>query len=190
MRDVRGPHDIAILWSRLDRTGTEAARLTLHGGEWLLHGNAAFEHEGRSCALGYTIGCDLEWRTRAARVAGWVGDRALDLRLVQFEGRWQLNGEHVPAVDGCIDIDLNFSPSTNLLPIRRLELANGDEADVRAAWLRFPSFTLEPLEQRYRRVDETTIRYESGGGSFTAELQIDEHGFVTHYPGFAKAVAR
>ena len=42
------------------------------------------------------------------------------------------------AVDGCRDIDLNFSPSTNVLPIRRLSLDVGDQAAVRAAWLRFP----------------------------------------------------
>src|SRR5438132_1248052 len=80
--------------------------------------------------------------------------------------RWRLNGTECPAVAGCIDVDLNWSPSTNLLPICRLGLAPGQEAGVRAAWLRFPSFTLEPLEQRYRRLDAATYRYESGGGAF------------------------
>ena len=85
---------------------------------------------------------------------------------------------------GCIDLDLNFSPSTNRLPIRRLGLAIGQEAQVRAAWLRFPSFTLEPLEQIYRRLNATTYRYESAGGKFVAELQVNAAGFVTHYPNF------
>lgn len=74
---------------------------------------------------------------------------------------------------------LNFSPSTNLLPIRRLNLAIGQGAAVRAAWLRFPSFTLEPLEQVYRRIDPTTYRYESAGGRFVAELQVNDSGLVT-----------
>lgn len=85
---------------------------------------------------------------------------------------------------GCIDLDLNFSPSTNLLPIRRLGLAIGEEAKVNAAWLRFPGFTLEPLEQLYRRIDRTTYRYESAGGKFVAELRVNTAGFVTHYPNF------
>ena len=72
-----------------------------------------------------------------------------------------------PAVAGCVDLDLNFSPSTNLLPIRRLNLSVGQEAAVRAAWLRFPSFILEPLEQLYRRVDATTYRYESAGAGLS-----------------------
>jgi hypothetical protein len=87
-----------------------------------------------------------------------------------------------PSVTGCIDLDLNFSPSTNLLPIRRLNLAVGDEAQVRAAWLRFPSFELEPLFQTYRRIDESTYRYLSSTG-FAADLEVSSVGFVTNYPG-------
>ncbi len=32
-----------------------------------------------------------------------------------------------------LDVDINFSPSTNLPPIRRLNLGIGQEAKVRAA---------------------------------------------------------
>ena len=85
-----------------------------------------------------------------------------------------------------VDIDLNFSPSTNLLPIRRLGLAVGAEAPVTAAWLRFPSFALEPLAQTYRRLSIGAYRYESGGGAFTADLEVDDAGLVTRYPGFCE----
>jgi hypothetical protein len=97
-------------------------------------------------------------------------------------GDWTLNGELQPQVDGCIDVDLNFSPSTNLLPIRRLNLKVGEESQVRAAWLRFPNFRLEVLSQLYRHTAEHTYRYESGGGSFVAELIVNDEGFVTNYP--------
>jgi hypothetical protein len=53
--------------------------------------------------------------------------------------------------------------------------------------LRFPSFELEPLAQLYRRVDESTYRYESGGGKFGADLKVDSVGFVTDYPGIWEA---
>lgn len=79
----------------------------------------------------------------------------------------------------CTDIDLNFSPSTNLLPVRRLELAIGSARAVRAAWLRFPSFTLkEPLEQTDTRLDERLYRYESAGGSFVALVTVDDFGLA------------
>ena len=67
-------------------------------------------------------------------------------------------------------------------PIRRLDLAVGDKAEVKAAWLRFPSFQLEPLAQQYHRLDETTYRYESAGGAFVADLKVNRSGFVLDYP--------
>jgi hypothetical protein len=92
-------------------------------------------------------------------------------------------------VSGCLDIDLNFSPSTNLLPVRRLNLPVGQEGTVRAAWLRFPSFELEVLEQVYRRVASRTFIYESGGGRFSAQLDVNDVGLPTNYAGVWRAEA-
>jgi hypothetical protein len=80
-------------------------------------------------------------------------------------------------------VDLNFSPSTNLLPIRRLELAVGEEGPAAAAWLRFPSLRLERLDQTYRRLGERAYRYESADGAFRRDIEVDEAGLVTRYPG-------
>lgn len=87
----------------------------------------------------------------------------------------------IDAVAGCIDIDLNFSPATNLIPIRRIALEIGDTAVVRAAWLRFPSFRLELLEQSYTRLGEHEYRYRSANGKFEASLTVDEQGLVVRY---------
>ena len=131
----------------------------------------------------YIIECDQTWNTQAARVSGWVGDGSIDIELkVEPDHNWLFNGIEQPAVKGCTDADLNFSPSTNLLPIRRLNLEIGQEAPVSAAWLRFPSFKLERLDQIYRRLDQTTYRYESNGGKFVAELKVNSFGLVTSYP--------
>jgi hypothetical protein len=95
----------------------------------------------------------------------------------------------VPALQGCTDVDLGFSPSTNLLPVRRLGLAIGARAPVRAAWVRFPELTLEVLEQAYTRVSATTYLYESAGGAFRRELTVNSAGFVLEYPDFWRAEA-
>ena len=117
-----------------------------------------------------------------------VGDHVIEIELtVSPDRRWLLNGKESPEVAGCIDLDLNFSPSPNLLPIRRLDLAVGQEMEVRVAWLGFPSFILEPLVQRYRRIDEISYRYESAGGSFVTELRVNAEGFVTKYPNIWEA---
>ena len=104
-------------------------------------------------------------------------------------GAWQANGALVPSVDGCVDVDLGFSPSTNLLPIRRLHLAVGESAAVRAAWVRFPALTVEVLEQTYTRTGDATYVYESAGGAFRRELSVNPDGFILDYPGLWRAEA-
>ena len=52
---------------------------------------------------------------------------------------------------------------------------------VRAAWLRLPELTLEPLEQSYRRTGDRAYVYESGHGAFRANLEVDAEGMVVRY---------
>ena len=178
----------SILWRRLDQPGHESARLFRQGGCWHLAGTAVFAHDQQPCRLDYHVVCDAAWQTLSGQVAGWVGTESVQLELAVDRARsWRLNGTERPEVAGCVDLDLNFSPSTNLVPIRRLDLAIGRHAEVRAAWLRFPDFTLQPLAQLYRRIDVAVYRYESAGGSFATELQVNAAGFVTRYPNFWQA---
>jgi uncharacterized protein len=173
----------AVLWRRLDKPGHEYARLSQDGTRWQLTGIAVFQHEQQPCRLDYSVVCDGQWLTQAGIVTGWVGDKAVGVGVsVDASGTWRINGTECPEVAGSIDLDLNFSPSTNLLPVRRLNLSIGEQAQVKAAWLRFPEFTLEPLDQMYQRVDDVIYRYESAGGKFVAELKVNAVGFVTLYP--------
>jgi hypothetical protein len=185
---VRGERDETMLWRRLDRPGHESARLSFQPPHRRLAGTAVFAGKQGPCRLDYLVVCDTAWRTLSGRIAGWVGEKLIEVELtVNSASRWTLNGAKRPEMTGCLDLDLNFSPSTNLLPIRRLNLAIGQEAKVRAAWLRFPSFALEPLDQLYRRIGESTYRYESAGGAFVADLEVNGAGFVIRYPDFWQA---
>ncbi|HEV7919718.1 MAG TPA: putative glycolipid-binding domain-containing protein [Thermoanaerobaculia bacterium] len=172
-----------ILWQWVDRPGHEASRLSGTS----LEGASVFAHQGAPVSLAYSIVCDSSWRTLSANVRGFIGPRPVDVSIIAGDP-WLLNGEEQRQVAGCIDIDLNFSPVTNLLPIRRLGLPVGEEAAVRAAWLRFPSMLLEPLEQTYRRLSPDLYRYTSAGGAFTADLRVNEEGWVVDYPGVWTAV--
>jgi hypothetical protein len=178
----------SILWRGIVFPGHEACRLVSKESGWQLEGTAVFSQEGQICRLDYQILCDLAWQTVSAKVEGWLGTAVIDIRIKANEyGHWWLNDVERSEVIGCTDIDLNFSPCTNLLPIRRLGLAIGQAAEVRAAWLRFPGFELEPLSQLYRRLDETTYHYESAGGQFVAELKVNRAGFVVDYGGLWQA---
>lgn len=173
-----------VLWRHLDRPGHDAARLVFHEPFWQLGGMAVFLHEGEACRMEYAVVCDAAWQTRHAWVAGWLGSRRIRLDvLVTADRHWHLDGRPCAEVDGCADVDLAFTPATNLLPIRRLSLAPGEQAAARAAWLSFPGFALEPLDQVYRRIGTTSYHYESGGGAFATELDVDPDGFVRRYAG-------
>ena len=174
----------SILWRSLAWPGHEACRLFSQDSHWYLEGTAVFLNEGRPCRLDYQVVCDQAWRTLTGKVAGWLGETAVDIQIKSHSAQhWWMNGVQQSDVMGCIDLDLNFSPSTNLLPIRRLKLGIGQAAEVRAAWLRFPSFKLELLPQKYRRLSDNSYRYESAGGQFVADLRVNDFGFVIDYPG-------
>jgi len=173
----------SILWRRIDTPGHEAARLVSRDGRWHLLGTAVFAEEGLVCRLDYRIACDDRWRTLSAVVTGWVGDEEVEIEIANHDGRWTMNGAECPQVAGCTDVDLNVSPSTNLLPIRRLRLEVGEDGPASAAWLRFPSLRLERLDQRYTRLGERAYRYESADGAFQRDIEVDGAGMVTRYPG-------
>jgi hypothetical protein len=180
----------SILWRRLDQPGHDFARISVQDGDLRLTGTAVFVHDQQPVHLDYHVVCDAAWQTTHATITGWLGVEAVSVEItVDPMHQWWINGVAVPAVAGCIDLDLSFSPSTNLLPIRRLHLAVGKTAPVRAAWLRIPHFHLEPLDQIYLRDGEFTYHYESAGGAFVRKLQTNSAGFVTDYPGLWLAEA-
>lgn len=174
----------SILWLGLVFPGHEFCRLFSQNSQWHIEGTAVFSHHQRPCQLDYQVVCDATWRTLSAKVEGWLYDTPVDILIVTHPDQgWWLNMVEQPAVKGCIDLDLNFSPATNLLPIRRLNLSIGETAEIRSAWLRFPSFKLEPLSQQYTRLKQDKYRYESAGGQFKADLTVNPSGLVVDYPG-------
>ena len=96
---------------------------------------------------------------------------------------WTFNGDPAPAVTGCIDFDLGFTPATNILSIRRIALPVGAEAEVTVAWL--PSLdakALQPLRQVYHRIADDHYRYSCPDLPFDSTLRVNADGFVLDYP--------
>ncbi|PSR22196.1 MAG: hypothetical protein C7B45_07425 [Sulfobacillus acidophilus] len=83
----------------------------------------------------------------------------------------------------CLDVGIGVTPSTNTLPIRRLDLDVGESQDCWATWVRFPDLTLHALAQRYTRLSSDVYRYESLQSGFQATLRVDDHGIIQQYTG-------
>jgi hypothetical protein len=124
---------------------------------------------------------DAGGRTQSAHadITTAAGTRRLEL-AAGAERRWRVDGAPVGALDGCDDVDFGWTPATNTLPIRRLGLAPGASATIRAAWVRFPELDVVLSEQMYTRLADDRWRYASG--SFEAELTVDPAtGVVQRY---------
>jgi hypothetical protein len=82
-----------------------------------------------------------------------------------------------------VDIDLGFTPATNLLQLRRLNLAKSEGADAPAAWVDLDGGgVLSELAQRYERRSESEYAYEAKRFDYAATLSVTEDGFVRDYP--------
>jgi hypothetical protein len=178
------PKESRTRWRRLDVAGHEDAVIVRMAPGWRLLGDLEVEESGVSAKLRYVIECDAEWRTRSALVEGEAGGVPVRIALaVDGAGQWTRDGMAVPHLVGAVDVDLGFTPATNLLPIRRLAMTVGESAPVRSAWLRFPELRLEPLAQTYAREAEQVFRYRAlvDGEPFTARLDTDVFGRVVRY---------
>ena len=83
-------------------------------------------------------------------------------------------------------MDLGFTPATNLVPLSRLALGDGQAADVPAAWLDVSAGTLEVPPQHYERV-ETKYWYEAQSLEYVAMLEVNQIGLIRRYPGLWEA---
>jgi uncharacterized protein len=178
-----------VLWSRRDQVSFEYCQLEQMRDDFRLSGTVLTSHDGTPLRLEYMVLCDERWVTRSVRLSLMHDSASRDLTLVaDDQRRWWHEGDELSAVAGCVDIDISLSPSTNTLPIRRLSLVRGERRDVTAAWVRFPEMTVEPLTQCYERTGDRLYRYSSGGGAFTADIEVDELGLVVRYPPFWERV--
>lgn len=186
---IRAMQTIAsILWRRLDRPGHDVCRLDRLGENWQFDGGAAFRHtDGRLAQLHYRLRCDRAWHTQWATVRGWIGGEAIDLSIVRAGNGWKLNDRPVEELGHCVDLDLGFTPATNLLPLRRLHLAVGDSADAPAAWLDLESGSLAELQQRYERRSESGYWYAAPCFDYAALLDVTPEGLVRDYPTLWRA---
>jgi hypothetical protein len=174
----------SILWRRLDAPGHDACRLERTASAWQLDGAAVFRTEsGRIAQLHYRVRCDLLWHTQWGTVRGWLGESAVDLSITRdARGHWKLNDEAVPDMSHCVGLDLGFTPATNLLQLRRLNLAAGESADAPAAWVDVEDGGLSELMQRYERRSDSTYAYEAKRFDYAEVLAVTAEGFVSDYP--------
>src|SRR5262245_7859692 len=178
---------IAARWQDWSGEGLQHLVLRIQSDRIVAEGMVLATIEGRHFAATYRVECDTSWRatTMQARLAGV--DRDIDL-ATDGAGHWRDgNGASLHDLDGAIDIDLSVTPFTNTLPIRRLDLDEGQSADIRAVYVRLPELNVAIDAQRYTCLKRgRQYRYESLDSDFVRDIDVDADGLVVTYPGLFK----
>jgi len=175
-----------MAWRRLEEHGEERCVFACDDEQCVLEGVGAVAINGSGLIFEYRLECTTGWEIKRAGIIARLGTdefhRVLERR---DDGTWLVDGVHAAEYDRCEDLDLYFSPSTNTVTMRRLQLRVGEERQVRSLLVAEPELNLHPLDQVYRRADQRHYEYQAG--DFRAVIEVDEDGVVLDYPGLFTA---
>ena len=105
-------------------------------------------------------------------------------------GRWgEINGAHRPELDGCYDVHLECTPMTTILPIRRLQLHEGDAAELPVVTVDTETLHVQRVVHRYVRLGDRRWSV-SRHGAVIDEFHVDEHGLALDVPDRFRRVDR
>jgi hypothetical protein len=175
-----------LMWRTIEASGFEHVRVDDSHPGWDVYDSMLVrEHDNQVRRGGYTLILDKEFRTLEIRimVEQQPGSMAALHLLASGEGVWtDADERRIPELDGCIDVDIQWSPLTNTLPVRRLHLQPGEEREIEVAYIELPSLTLRRVTQRYTSLGDRSVRYATETRDFERELTLDADGFVIEYP--------
>jgi uncharacterized protein len=184
MKEKRGAR--RVVWTSSDPPGIEFCRVGRVRQGWELTGTVARRLRGGLAVISYRVGTDRGWRTERVFVEQDFGGKSGTLDMEKEGSGWRVLGRRAGSLEGCIDVDLQVSPATNTLPLKRAGPGVGSKLWLKAAWVRFPSLKVQPLEQSYERLGEHRYLYRSDG--FESEIEFDEFGLVRRYGDYWLAV--
>ena len=174
-----------IAWKALQWPGLEHVIVSDNAAGFRARGQLVLAEDG-IFSVGYELACDTGWRFSELTIGVTSADTDKNLRLaLRADGHWLANDRARPDLDDCVDIDINCTPLTNTLPIRRLDWSTASSHDLNVAYVSVPELEVRAVQQRYTRLEgagreEPAFRYESR--SFRADLSVDDSGFVVDYP--------
>jgi hypothetical protein len=198
----------SLLWNRLDTVGAEHTLVDTTAGLYARGTSVAVDPIGYTCR--YELRTDDSGTTNSVDVVAEGGGWCRKLRLELAAGSWRattaeqgdLDGaltaaghagaglpgtEDLDTLFGAFDVDLTGSPFTNTLPIRRLGLLKAEPGvahRLNVAWVLLPSLEVVQADQIYTALGDGRVRFANE--TFSADIDVDDDGFVLHYPGLAR----
>ncbi|MCP1305716.1 putative glycolipid-binding domain-containing protein [Paenibacillus tyrfis] len=142
------------------------------------------QHNNEIFRIRYDIVLDQSWVTRAVTIRYLGEDQGLSLSS-DGKGIWKdEQGQIIPELSGCIDIDISCTPFTNTLPINRLSYEPSQQQEIQVVYISAAELNYKPVKQNYTllesRKDSSVFRYQSG--NFMENITVDSNGIVVVYP--------
>lgn len=179
-----------VIWRRtLDDRSFEECDVTATPDGFAIAGHVIAAQDGAPLVVHYDIDCGENWSARSVAIDQSFGNVRRRLRLDRAGDGWLVDGVHDARLDGCAEPDLGLTPSTNALAIRRLDLAIGQAAEIRCAWIKFPALSAEPSRQRYERLGDRDYRYTNVASGFTALVAVDALALPVTYENIWTRIA-
>lgn len=176
-----------LIWQHLDAAGWEHVRIQADHPGWNVYDSILIRQHGDQVLRGgYTLVTDKEWKTLELRLMLETEPGVMDGIHLLTEGdcKWTDAQENpMPELDGCLDVDVRWSPLTNTLPINRIPLVAGEEQEIRVVYIDLPGLVVRPRVQRYLRTSDDAVRYISETRDMEFDIVTDSEGFVAEYPG-------
>src|SRR5689334_1915290 len=165
--------------------GAEEFRFRTTTGGYEARGTVAATLDGAPLNASYLVETDAAWVARRVRV-DVTGGGTLEI-FSDGAGNWRhADGGALPEFDGCIDPDISMTAFTNTVAIRRLHSNVGDAAEIKVAYILVPELSLRVAPQRYTRLADRLWRFDALDKDFTANITVDDQGFVVEYSGLVR----
>ncbi len=169
-------------WQSMDGARSDEAHLYESEDSLFLKGQGSFIFYNNPAHIQYEVYTSPDGTARNGVILGVNGNRNINLFIDRIGSEWMLNGTSQKSVQGLLDLDFGFTPSTNYFQIQRMNLAIGETRKLNVAWIDTDSTSLIPLPQIYKRVSKQRYNYESPATSYKGVLDLAPNGFVQVYP--------
>ncbi|XOK64883.1 putative glycolipid-binding domain-containing protein [Paenibacillus elgii] len=174
-----------IVWRPSTGIGYEHLKVREENNQILVDSIVIGSHNNNDIfRLKYDIVLDKSWVTRAVTIRYLGENQGLRL-LSDGNGIWKdEQGQVIPELSGCIDIDISCTPFTNTLPINRLSYEPLQQQEIQVVYISAVELNYRQVKQSYtlleNRKDSSVFRYQSG--NFMESITVDSNGIVVVYP--------
>lgn len=174
-----------IVWEGLTNDTEEHCSVNFHGDEIIVRSEIEGRAGQKAVYAEYVLHLNPSWEVLQAGIEFHVSDHQHSWHLKRDDNNnWSdASGKYYPELLGCRFIDISLTPFTNSLPVNGLNLKEGDNAVLDLVYFDILNNNIRKERQKYTRMPGNVYRFENSDGSFTADITVDDDGFVIHYPG-------